>query len=350
MTQATSPIGEPEIKRYLFAEMTDEERLAIEERMLLDDRLFYEAADLENELVDLYAHRKLAGEDLTRFERSLEQIPERRQKIANAVALQTLIAEERPAETPIAAPANQTFRSRLAEFFTVKTPAFGYAMSVLVILFAAAVLLLQNNRQNQELARLQSERQQYEQLPAREAELKNQIADLRGRESDLQNRIDTERETVGELTDEIAAERQNRRRAESELEKIRQQANISRPPVTAPPAAPTIATIFLKSGIGTRGTSGAPGADVPKVDVAPTTKRIAVQIALSAETKLDERFSVQLNGKTVADNLKARAADGRKSLQIAVAPNDLFDGENKLTVFNAAGALVGEQYLTTLKK
>ena len=40
----------------------------MEERFFFDDDLFVETIDLENKLVDLYARKKLAGDELLRFE------------------------------------------------------------------------------------------------------------------------------------------------------------------------------------------------------------------------------------------------------------------------------------------
>lgn len=350
MIKTNPQSNEQEIKRYLFAEMTDAERRTIEEQFLHDDELFFSAVNLENELVDLFANNKLEGEDFARFQRSLEQLPERRQKAANAIALQTFIAEERPAVKSAIVAGNQTFRQKLAEFFSFKTPAFGYAMSGLAVVFAVAsvVLFLQNGRRSQELARLQTEERQYEQSSRRESELQNQLADLRRNESELQNRVDGEREVSGDLTDELARERQNRRQIESELQRVKQQTNIPR--LSLPPSAtPAIATILLKPSL--NGSGGNRSENLPKLDSTQNTKRVAVQLSLPAETGLDERFSVRLNEKSIARDLKARVGgDGQKSVQLTVSPNDLMDGTNKLTVVNAAGAVIVNYDFTNLKK
>lgn len=341
----TQIFDKEKIERYLFAEMSEDEQQAFEEKFLLDDELFYEVSNLENELVDLYAKNKLDDAELIRFERSLEKLPARRQKIANAVALQSFIADERTAEKPIAAAENQSFWQKLTEFFTIKTSVYGYAMSGFLILFALAsvILFVQNGRKNQELARLQTERQYYEQSAQQQQELQNQIANLRQRESELQNRIDTERETSGDLTDELRSEREERKKLERSVEKLKQASNI-KPSTEPPPIAPTIATVLLKSG-------SRINTDEQMLDVAPTTKLVSVQISLPAETGLDERFSVKLNEKIIAQNLKARiASNGQKNLQLTISPIDLIDGENKLTVINAAGAEVGKYDLETVKK
>ncbi len=338
-----------EIKRYLFAEMNDDEQNAFEEKFILDDELFFEISDAENNLVDLYAKNKLGEADLMRFERSLEKIPARRQKIANAKALQTFIAEERTEEKQIIIVETQTFWQKLANFFTIKTSAYGFAMSAFLVLFAlaAGVLFIQNNRQNQELARLENEKQQYEQSSKQREELQNQIANLRERESELQNSIDAERETSGDLTDELQSERRQRKNLERTVETLQREADIKLPGEPAS-TAPTIASVRLKPGTKT---GGRLGTDEQMLDVSTTTKRITVQLSLPDESGADERFSVKLNGKVVAQNLKPRTdSNGQKSLQLIVLPTDVVVGANSLTVINNAGAEIGKYDLETLKK
>ena len=223
MTLSDIKISESEIKRYIFAEMSEREREHFEESFFISDELFYEILDLENELVDRYANKNLKGEDLARFEKSLEKLPDRKLKTLNARALQSFISDERTPEQTENLSSTRNFRQKLADFFTIKTPALGYAMSGLIIFLAiAAVILLVNNRhKNAEVARLENEKQQNGQFQQRQAELQNQIETMRRGESELQNRIDAERETSGDLTDELENERQTRQKLEAELEKLK---------------------------------------------------------------------------------------------------------------------------------
>lgn len=59
MTHANPPTRE-ELKRYLYYELPDAERDALEERLFEDEGLFYEVRHLENDLVDAYARQELA--------------------------------------------------------------------------------------------------------------------------------------------------------------------------------------------------------------------------------------------------------------------------------------------------
>lgn len=339
MTDTNSNLDETEIKRYLYGEMTDAERDRLEEKFFADDELFFAVVNLENELVDLYALGKFPAGELLRFERSLKKVPERQVKAANAAALQTFIAEKRSEkrseEKPIAI--NQTFGQKLAEFFTIKTPAFGYAVTALLFLLAVSsiFLLIEGARRGDELARLQTERQGNQVIARqRQSELENQLANSQKQEADLKTQIDSERETSGDLTDELERERQKREQIENELERLRWESNAVRPSPTPQLPAPIIASIFLTPMIATRGGNS----EAKKISVAPETKRIAVRLSMPADVKTDERFSVWLNDKTLAQNLAARlTTSGQKTIQLMISPKDLLDGLNKLIVADVAG-------------
>ncbi|MET0645308.1 MAG: hypothetical protein ABW208_01720 [Pyrinomonadaceae bacterium] len=136
------------LKRYLYQEMSDAEREDIEEQFLQDETFFYELVDLENELIDSYARGDLGAEEKARFVRSLGLLPERRERLVQAVALQRLIAAEHksgapseqdePPEVVIARPRR---RRTLAEMFLRPSPAFAYGLAcVLMALLVTCVL------------------------------------------------------------------------------------------------------------------------------------------------------------------------------------------------------------------
>ena len=325
-----------EIKRYLYLEMTEEEHSAMEEKLFADDTLFFAISDLENELVDQYVRKQLTGEELTRFERSLEKLPKRRAKVANAVALQTFVAEEREESAPAVVAVSQTFWQKLSEFFTIKTPAFGLAIGGLLVLFtlASVVLFLENRRQSNELANLQNN--QNGNRSQREIELQNQIANAQKRESELQVQIDKERETSGDLTDELEIKKAQLKQVQSEIERLRKE-SIKIPVPTPKPKeqTPTIASLSLKPTIITRDPN--PTAAQP-FTIERGTQRLAIRLTLPAEAKKEERYSVKLNEKPVAQNLAVRVAkDGQKSVQLTVSTSDVIDGVNRLTVIDATG-------------
>lgn len=354
MKQPSSLKSELEIERYLYGEMTDEERNSAEESFFDDDALFYEVLNLENELVDRYARGKLVGAELVRFERSLENLPARRAKVANAVALADFIADERPQAQTIAADvsAKQTFGRKLAQFFSPKNPALVYATLGLFLFFAASsvFLLLDNRRQSNELARFQTERAGDSRQ--KEIDLENRLKDSQRRAADLQNQIDAERSASGDLTDELARERERRERIEADIERLRRE-NAVRPTPAAreeeQQAAPIIASVLLAPSITTR--RGVAAAGAKTVSLERETKRVAVRLALPEAAKTSERFSVGLNGKIAAENLAALGSSGgRRAVQLTVSANDLLDGANELTVTNQAGEPVSRYVFNARKK
>lgn len=347
MKQMNSQTSKSETERYLYGEMSDTEREQLEEKFFDDDEFFYSVVGLENELVDRYANGKLSGAELERFERALENAPERRAKIANAVALQAFIAEEKPQTESIVAAVQtrQTFGQRLAKLFSIQTPAVGYAMAGLFILFAVSIvfLLLDNRRKADELAQLQNERQTV--FEQKEKDLQTRLADAQTRETELKNQIDTERATSGDLGEELTRERQRREQIQIDIERLRRENSLRPTPTEPQQHAPVIASIFLPN-IGTRGG----GTIKQNFSIERGTKRIAVRLALPDDAKAGERFSVALNEKNVAKDLAVLVSSGgQKAVQLTVSPNDLLDGANKLTVTNAAGAEVS-QYVFNMQK
>ncbi len=342
MTQNTdTQMNELEIKRFLFGEMSDEERDSVEEELFENDELFYEIADLENQLVDLYARKKLGGEELVRFERSLANLPERRTKIANAVALQTLIDEERPLEKAV--PVATTIWQRIADLFKVNTLAFGYSMATLLLLFAVATvfLVIDNRRKSSEIADLQNNQpREWEQ---KQKELESKLATFNERVEELKK----EAESQGSAGDRISGELENvseeKERIEKELEELRKERKLTPTPKPNQPSAPTLATFLLTPTLSSRGGGNTSSRNL---SVERETKRITMRLVLPDEVKNDEKLSVKLNDKIIASNL---TPGGKTSIRITISPEDLADGLNRLSVVDAAGKEISK-YIFNLKK
>ena len=345
MTQNTvTQMDELEIKRFLFGEMSDEERDSIEEELFENDELFYEIADLENQLVDLYARKKLFGEELVRFERSLANLPERRTKVANAVALQTLIDDERPPEKAIEVPVATTIWQKIADLFKVNTMAFGYAMGGLLILFALSsiLLLLENRRRGEELSRLQGFQANQKILQQRQTELETQLADSQKRESELASRNNDER---GDLIEAIENERQQREKIQDQLKALQKERDKVVPTPTKS-NIPTIATILLTPFKSSKGG----GTNIHTIAVERETKRLALSLILPEDTDKDEKFSVQLNGKTVLSNLMPRGSGNQKFLYLTIVAQDLIADENNLSAIDKTGNPVSRYKFNVQKK
>lgn len=153
MAGTTSQINEKKLKRYLYGEMSEDEVAKIENKIFLDDNYFYDIVNLENELIDLYVRKKLDPDELIRFENSLKNLPERQTKVANAIALQTIIDESRIVEKPIEETA-PTFWDSIKKFFSLHTLVASSAMTALLLMFLIVpivVLILLNLRSSSSL-------------------------------------------------------------------------------------------------------------------------------------------------------------------------------------------------------
>ena len=169
-----------EMKRYIFYEMSEVESEALEERFFEDNEYFEDLVELENDLIDSYAVKKLSGADLVRFEKSLAHSPERREKVIEARALQKIIEEERPREQEIAVAAPVGFWERLAAFFNVQASAMKLAVSALLVLIVCVVgiLLYRDWQKREEFAddeRRKHQIQELQEIEDREKQLKEKL-------------------------------------------------------------------------------------------------------------------------------------------------------------------------------
>lgn len=323
-------IEQERLMRYLYGELTEKETEELEDRFFQSDELFYEAVELENELVDRYARGTLSGKELVRFEKALGRFPERKQKIANSVALQTFINEEKAEEAATAVmsetPVARSFRQRLADFFTIKSPLLGSAMAALLVIATVAgiLLFLDNRRKGDELARLANERRTVDAL-------QKQISDSENRIAELNSRIEKSGEESEEFIEALESEQEKNRQLQKNLEKALQDKN---KPVA--PTAPTIASILLSPISGGRDIDN--GGKMKTASLGENTRKLAVSLSLGDAVKKEDKLTVLLNERPFLENVAPRvSADGKKSLSLTIPTANLPDGLNKLTVNDAGG-------------
>lgn len=304
-------MDEKRIDSYLFNEMPETERSELEDRFVGDDLLFAGIAERENDLVDRYVRNELSEGDRARFERSLDGLPARRQKVANASVLREFIAGERENKT-ITIAERTGFFPKLAEWFTFRSPVFQFASILAIVLLAlASVFLLIENRR---LSSIQSD-----------------LAAARGREAELASQIENERGVAGDLTAELDAERLRIAELESALAKLR-SGNRDNAPVSTPQPV-TIATLVL-SPVGIRG--GPP--PVRRLELERGVTRVAVVVNLPAEAA--ERVSVKLNDEKIGSGLRVVTRNGEKSISITVPVGRVKEGINDLEVVGSAGDII----------
>ena len=319
-----------EMKRYLFGELSEKERETLEDHFFEDSNYFYELTDLENDLVDKYVQRKLTGAEFTRFEQSLAKSPERREKIANARAIQTLIGDEKPAPVPI-----PTLGERISNFFGFKISLFQLATASLAILLAISTgfLLYKNLQINNDLAKLNSSREA--EIAEREQALQEKIKQAQAREQDLNRQLEHEKGQAEAINEQLETEQTEKAKLLQQLEILQKEKN--KPPTN--PAIPTMASIFLlPSSIGRGG-----NAEVKIILIDAKTSRINFSLQVPNELTAST-FNVKLDGAKAAENLKPRATkSGNRVLNIALDVQKLGDSEHTFSI-------EGSEYLFRLKK
>lgn len=316
-----------EMKRYLFHESSAAERDTLEERFFEDDAFFYELVELENNLVDQYARGELASNDRARFEHSLPKSPERREKLANAAALQKFIVEEKQtvsAPVSIIAEEKQTVWQGISNFFNFRMPVLQMATGAMMILlmFGAGFLLYERTKINRELADLRNDQtNRAAENKQQENFLLEQIKQSREREQALQNQVNSERGQSDILNAEFERQRGEKERLERELENLRREKeNLpSVQPGGNKQPAPVIATVILAPFAGGKGGDG----EVKIIKVNQNTAKISAALQIPKQSTAGS-FSVRLEGASIAENLKPRVTkSGNKFISISLLSKQL---------------------------
>ena len=305
---------------YLFNEMSEREREQFENDFFSDDEQFAELVDRDNDLVDRYVREEMTNGEVARFESTLEAMPARRQKIANARILHEYISDERPESKAITIAERSGVFSRL---FAFGTPAFQFAsIGAIAILAALSIFLLAENR------RLNS--------------LEGELAAAQAREAELAALVESQTEATGDLTRDLTTERDRIAKLEEDLTKARGGAGQNG---SSPIVPPTIATLVLSS-IGVR---GGPIATLPaRLDLPAGVTRVSVVIELPADA--GERVSVKLNGEEIARNVKVRDSKGEKLASVTIAVSRLRAEQNEIEVIGNAGEQVAVHPFTIRRR
>lgn len=342
--QNDTQFDEQKIKKYLYGEMSDAERDAMEDEFFDNDELFVEIAETENLLVDLYVRKQLSGEELLRFESSLGKFPERRSKVANAAALQTFIDEERVVEERETFAVGQTFWQKIGELFSFKSPAFGYSMATLFLLFAIAsvFLLLDNRRKAGEIANLQNSQQSDLEQKIKKLEL--QLNENNASLEELKNQSIAQGDAGDAAVADYQEAEEEKKRLQQEIERLKQQKeNIPIPTQTPKTTPQQIFAFLLAPTISTRG--GDTGASSRKLIIPGEAKQITLHLALPENFDKTTRLTVKLNDKILASNLPAR-----KTLQVPVTTTDINEGINRISIVNAEGKEISKYIFIVQKK
>jgi anti-sigma factor RsiW len=224
------------ITHYLLGELSEAERVALEERYFTDLQVFDKIVKAENELVDDYARGRLSPQLRERFEQYYLAHPKRRERMKFAQAFVTRLDQSEAIHFVADAQAKLApgWWRRLELLGDSRALAFATALALLLAL-GAGWLFFQSKRLREELAQTQTARATQEE-----------------RERELQQQLANERTRVKDLNDELLD--------------VRSQAKNPEVPATA--TSPAVATLLLTA-VGSR---GADTGSAPRLIIRADTK------------------------------------------------------------------------------
>jgi hypothetical protein len=199
------PYNHEQIVQYLLGELSEQEKIHLEEHYFGDDDFFEELLVVEGELIDAYVREELYGRKRERFEAHFLASPPKRQRVEIARALVEYATESSVAAPPTAERRKSFFSwQSLLDTLDARNRAIGlaFAAAVLVILFGGSLFVIETVRLRNQLQRIQADRAE---TLKREQELEQQLAD-QGQHND-------------QLADELQRERSQRELLERELTK-----------------------------------------------------------------------------------------------------------------------------------
>ncbi len=279
-----NPFKDDLIVAYLLGDLPEEKQCEIEDRAFQDRHYHQEILAVESDLIDEYVRGELSDSWRRQFEERFLASTERRNKVAFARALatvlpETAVIEKKPllvARTPV------SLWDALKAFLRGLSPAVGFSLAaaLLVIIAGSLWLLSETLRLRTQVAELQAA-QQSEQRN-RQA-LEGQLADERTRGEDLSSRLQDEQQQREELIRELERQREE---------------------MTSKPALPGILSLALLPGT-------ARGANTrAKLILPPSARVVRLQLSLEPGDEY-KHFRVELHARAAPalwsqNNLSAR--------------------------------------------
>lgn len=175
--------------RYLLGELSESERVTLEQKYFANPEVFEQLLKSESELVDGYVRDRLSVEVRERFEHSYLTNPKRRERVKFAQALVSRIDQLEKAENVAAKPVRAISGWRRLMALPSRKPIleFSLALATLLLIVGGVWFFVQSRRSHQELAKAQSARASQE---ARVRELEEQVAAERKRTEELSAQLD----------------------------------------------------------------------------------------------------------------------------------------------------------------
>jgi anti-sigma factor RsiW len=277
-------IQENLMRRYLLGDLPESETNELELQALRDDETFEEIWETENRLVDGYVRGRLSSADRERFERHYQASPVHRQRVEVARKLVAEADGSGPSANP--RPARGSWGARLSEKlgFSVLSWQGALAAAVLVLAMGTAWLFVDRSR-------------------------------LRHDQEQLMANAQSQQNREAALSQELATAQDERKRLESEIQRLRVEPGGSPLPTpsTEQNPRPTIYSLLLSPMLVRSG-------DNPQTATIPSqTDLVRLQMKVGEESA--SRF--QVNVRTVEGRQiweQQIKPGGRNSIIIAQVP------------------------------
>ncbi|HEX7330064.1 MAG TPA: hypothetical protein VF290_01110 [Pyrinomonadaceae bacterium] len=146
------------LRRYLLGELPEAERSQLADRYFVDEELFDELLDVENELLGQYARKELSADESKRFSEYLSHLPDGASKLVAAYSLMEAADELREA------PATSRWQV-LRQWLFVDYHVLRYATVVILIALVGGLVYLSLNQSRRDTGRLSAGSPQPEQKP-----------------------------------------------------------------------------------------------------------------------------------------------------------------------------------------
>jgi hypothetical protein len=290
-------------RNYLLGRLNEEEREKLEEEYFVNDDLFDELLEVENELFDQYARQKLLPEERKQFAQYINSLPDGKAKLATSMALVSLTQPE-----------PEPWWKRLFEILFSPKPVPVYALGM-IILVGFFSLIYFYNRQNQ----IEPDQVQ---VPETDKNIANQPltvpSPLTNQNSNLPN--------IQPETNKLPQNQPSPKKQPTKPEPPKEDK-----PDTKPPIQTTIASLVLTPALRSSGV-------VTKLPLKPEVKTVSLTIQLNPNEKAETYRAILQNidgseqDAFEIGNLKHRGSPQNRRVVVNIPVQKLTKNFYKLTL------------------
>jgi hypothetical protein len=322
---------ENQIAQFLLGQLSEEDRLKVEERIFKENGFYEQVLAIQEELSDSYVRNDLSAKQRSQFESHFLRSPRRRERVEFASALKRALDKQQSVEVP--AQSGSTWWKSFGAFKIGPVPMLAALSACLVMLVGLSWLFLDNRR-------LVNRVEQSNVENGRLADRLNKHADL---EKDKQ-RLESEIAALKQRGDAVEA---TLRQKEQELEDIKRASK------TGPSSSSLVgvATFVLSPGL-RRGTD-----EPEKLMISGTSRLVKLQLALEKPENY-EGYVAEI--RTARGNLvlsrrlpAAKQASFGQAVSLTVPTGQLPIGEYEVTLKGAVKnslESIGYYYFISLRR